>query len=94
MHEVRDVRVTERKSVTMPFVAPELSPVRRVDLELERGEPGWTDLDTKVPDLTTDHLPHGLADRQLYEITVGTAIRKKTVRREVARKRPTKRRWS
>lgn len=92
--EHREVRVTERKSITMPFVAPDLSPVRTVDAELEKGKKGWTDFDVKVPDLSTDHLPKGQADRRLEEMNIGAVIRKVSVRREVARKRPSVRRWA
>ncbi|QDP44673.1 hypothetical protein SEA_NOTHINGSPECIAL_89 [Mycobacterium phage NothingSpecial] len=74
--EHREVRVTARKSIKTPFVAPELSAVRTVDQELDKGTKGWTDFDTKVPDLRGDHLPAGLAERQLEEMKVGTFIRK------------------
>ncbi|AXH46834.1 hypothetical protein SEA_ACOLYTE_91 [Mycobacterium phage Acolyte] len=74
--EHREVRVTARQSVTMPFVAPELSPTRLVDRELEKGLKGWTDFDVKCPDLRGDHKPAGLEDRQLEEMNVGTFVRK------------------
>ncbi|QGJ90989.1 hypothetical protein SEA_BIANCATRI92_91 [Mycobacterium phage BiancaTri92] len=92
--EHREVRVTARESIKTPFVAPDMAPVRLVDRELEKGLKGWTDFDVKIEDTTGDHRPAGLAERQLEEMTVGTMLRKTTVRREVSRKRPTTRRWS
>ncbi|WXX09785.1 hypothetical protein [Mycobacterium phage MS619] len=91
--EHREVRVTARESCKTPFVAPDQAPVRLLDRELERGLKGWTDFDVKI-ELEGDAKPVGLADRQLEEMTVGTVVRRTTVRREVSRKRPTKRRWA
>lgn len=91
--EHHEVRVTERKSVTMPFVAPELSPAPLLDRELDKGLKGWTDFEVKI-ELEGDCKPSGLAERQLEEMTVGSPVRKTTVRREVSRKRPTTRRWA
>lgn len=88
-----EVRVTARQSVTTPFVAPELSPASLLSRELDKGLKGWTDFDQKI-EVEGDCKPSGLAERQLEEITVGTPIRRTTVRREVSRKRPTTRRWS
>lgn len=60
--EHREVRVTRRESVKAPFVAPDLSPVRTVDLELDKGQRGWTDHSIKVDAPPTDyHKPRGLA---------------------------------
>ncbi|AGR46510.1 hypothetical protein ODIN_96 [Mycobacterium phage Odin] len=77
------MRVTARQSVKMPFVAPELSAPRQIDLEIEKGLKGWTDFDTKCPDLRGDHLPKGHAERQLEEMKVGTYIRKTPAARNV-----------
>ncbi|QDF18487.1 hypothetical protein SEA_RACHALY_92 [Mycobacterium Phage Rachaly] len=92
--EHREVRVTARESCKTPFVAPDQAPVRLLDRELDKGLKGWTDFDRKVEDVRGEHLPKGFAERQLEEITVGTVVRKTTVRREVSRKRPTTRRWA
>ncbi|QBJ04899.1 hypothetical protein SEA_ELEPHANTOON_98 [Mycobacterium phage Elephantoon] len=93
--EHREVRVTARKSIGKDFIAPDLSPVKLIDRELEKGLQGWTDLDVKVVDLRGEHLPKGHAERELAAMTVGTYVpRPATARREVSRKRPTKRRWS
>lgn len=95
MHEVRDVRVTARKSIGRDFIAPELSPVHTVDLELEKGIPGWTDKDVKIADNTqVDGGKDAFLLAEHEAITVGSFIPKVTVRREVAHKRPTTRRWS
>ncbi|AIW02988.1 hypothetical protein KIY87_gp08 [Mycobacterium phage Malec] len=90
--EHREVRVTARESCKTPFVAPDQAPVRLLDRELEKGLKGWTDFDVKI-EVEGDCKPSGLAERQLEEMTVGTVVRRTTVRREVSRKRPTKRRW-
>ncbi|AFI25005.1 hypothetical protein [Mycobacterium phage SWU1] len=93
--EHREVRVTARESVKTPFVAPELSAPRLLDRELEKGLKGWTDFDYKI-ELPGDARPVGLAERQLEEITVGTAIRKapRAHAPKVRRPRPTTRRWA
>lgn len=91
--EHREVRVTARESCKTPFIAPDMAPVSLLNRELEKGTKGWTDFDYKI-ELEGDARPVGLADRQLEEITVGTALPKVRVRREVARKRPTTRRWA
>lgn len=84
MHEHREVRVTARESVRTPFVAPELSSPRVIDLELEKGLQGWTDFDVKVEDVTTmEHKPSGLAAKQLEEIAWGRAIRKASTPKRV-----------
>ncbi|ABE67420.1 hypothetical protein PBI_CHE12_101 [Mycobacterium phage Che12] len=89
MHEHREVRVTARESVKTPFVAPELSAPRLVDLEAEKGLKGWTDFDTKVPDLRGDHLPKGLVESRIEAIKVGTVIRKTPAARNVRVVSPT-----
>lgn len=76
MQEHREVRVTPRESVRTPFVAPELSAPRQLDLELEKGLQGWTDLDAEVEDLTGTHLPVGHADRLIEDMRWGVASRK------------------
>lgn len=101
IHATREVRVTARIGITTPFVAPDRAPVPLLDRELEKGLKGWTDFDCKLVYAPynprtgrgiSDHQAKGHADRQLEELTVGTAvIRKVTVRRTV--KRPTTRRW-
>ncbi|AEK07366.1 hypothetical protein PBI_MYXUS_100 [Mycobacterium phage Myxus] len=85
--EHREVRVTARQSVGKLFIAPDLSPVKLVDRELEKGLQGWTDLDVKVTDLRGDHLPKGHAERQLEAMTVGTYIPRKVSRRELPSRR-------
>jgi hypothetical protein len=47
----RKVVVTPRKSVLSPFVAPELSPVQAHLMIDEKGRPGWTDFEKKVPSI-------------------------------------------
>ncbi|AHJ86454.1 hypothetical protein 40AC_91 [Mycobacterium phage 40AC] len=75
--EHREVRVTARKSVRTPFVAPELSAPRLVDLELDKGLKGWTDRDVKIP-TEGDGRPKGMAERQLEEMNIsGTRIIRK-----------------
>ncbi|QJD50301.1 hypothetical protein SEA_IWOKEUPLIKEDIS_98 [Mycobacterium phage Iwokeuplikedis] len=73
--EHREVRVTRRKSITMPFVPDELSPVRTVDQELDKGLKGWTDPDVKI-ELPGDCKPKGWAERELEAMNVGTVVRK------------------
>ncbi|QGJ88852.1 hypothetical protein SEA_YECEY3_102 [Mycobacterium phage Yecey3] len=96
MAEHREVRVTARQSVGKLFIAPDLSPVKLIDRELERGIPGWTDRDVKIP--STDMVDGGkdrAAADEAERISVGTMLaRPATARREVSRKRPTTRRWS
>ncbi|QBJ00269.1 hypothetical protein SEA_PHARAOH_81 [Mycobacterium phage Pharaoh] len=70
-NKMRDVRVTARQSITQDFIAPDLSPVRRVDLELDKGIPGWTDHDVKIEDENTTGLPKGHAERLIEEMTIG-----------------------
>ncbi|AEL17773.1 hypothetical protein TURBIDO_95 [Mycobacterium phage Turbido] len=91
--EHREVRVTARESCKTPFVAPDQAPVRLLDRELDKGLKGWTDFDVKIEE-EGDCRPKGMAERQLEELTLGTVVRRTTVRREVSRKRPTKRRWA
>uniref|UniRef100_A0AAU8GRG6 Tail assembly chaperone n=1 Tax=Mycobacterium phage BabyBack TaxID=3158877 RepID=A0AAU8GRG6_9CAUD len=74
--EHREVRVTARKSVTPGFIAPDLSPTRLVDRELEKGLKGWTDFDVKLDDIRGDHLPKGFAERQLEAMSAGMPVRK------------------
>lgn len=90
-----EVRVTERKSVTMPFVAPDLSPATLLSRELDKGLKGWTDFDVKVTDVRGDHLPKGLAERELEEISAGTPLRKTLATGpKVSRPHSSNRRWS
>lgn len=84
VHEVRvtmrGVRLTPdgspvQVSTRSDFIAPDLSPVRTVDLESAKGLRGWTAHDVKVPSVgTTQHTPKGLADRRLDAMTVGTTV--------------------
>ncbi|QFG04577.1 hypothetical protein SEA_JEEVES_102 [Mycobacterium phage Jeeves] len=77
MHEHREVRVTPRKSIRQDFIAPDLSPVRRVDLELDKGLKGWTDYETKVPDMgLVDGGKERAAAEEFDRMTVGTVVRK------------------
>ncbi|QNJ55869.1 hypothetical protein SEA_PAINTERBOY_94 [Mycobacterium phage PainterBoy] len=96
--EHREVRVTARESVKMPFAAPDLSPVRTVDIELDKGIPGWTDTDVVVEDLRGGHLSSRAIEYRVSmveDMTVGVAIPKARVTTAaVRRKRSTKRRWS
>ncbi|QUE25771.1 hypothetical protein SEA_SMEAGAN_97 [Mycobacterium phage Smeagan] len=92
-NNARNVKASERKSIRTPFIAPDQAPVRLLDRELEKGLKGWTDFDVKIEE-EGDCRPKGMAERQLEEMTVGTVVRRTTVRREVSRKRPTTRRWS
>ncbi|AMW64171.1 hypothetical protein SEA_EVILGENIUS_94 [Mycobacterium phage EvilGenius] len=91
--EHREVRVTARESCKTPFIAPDQAPVALLHRELDKGLKGWTDFDVKIEE-EGDCRPKGWAERQLEEMTVGTFVPKTRVRREVARKRPTTRRWS
>ncbi|APC43238.1 hypothetical protein SEA_JAAN_91 [Mycobacterium phage Jaan] len=79
MHEHREVRVTARKSVRQDFIAPDLSPVRLIDRELEKGLKGWTDFDVKI-EQEGNAKPKGLAERQLEELKVGTPARRRPLR--------------
>ncbi|AZS08292.1 hypothetical protein PBI_IRONMAN_92 [Mycobacterium phage IronMan] len=79
--EHREVRVTRRKSITMPFVAAELSPVRTVDQELDKGLKGWTDFDKKI-EVEGNARPKGLAERELEAMNVGTRIRRSPAPRQ------------
>ncbi|QFG12595.1 hypothetical protein PBI_TOAKA_96 [Mycobacterium phage Toaka] len=95
-NSARNVHASKRITVGKDFIAPDLSPVRLVDSELDKGIPGWTDLDVK---LGSNAMVDGGKDRAAAEeaarISVGTYVpRPATARREVSRKRPTKRRWS
>ena len=47
IHMTREVRVTRRSPVLPGFIAPELSPVRTTDQELDKLRPGWTDRTVK-----------------------------------------------
>ncbi|ALA48190.1 hypothetical protein AU152_gp77 [Mycobacterium phage Phlei] len=73
----RDVRVTAKRSVTTPFAPADMAPVSTLSLELEKGKRGWTDFDTKVIDLTTDHLPKGLLRDREVEQTCGLSVIRK-----------------
>lgn len=96
-NSMRDVRVTERSSVRAPFVAPDMAPVRKVDLELDKGIPGWTDRDVKIETAPADaHKAVGHADRELDELVIrdfSEMTRKAPTGNVVRRQRPTKRRW-
>ncbi|UJD20929.1 hypothetical protein SEA_ZIMMER_91 [Mycobacterium phage Zimmer] len=85
----RDVRVTARKATPQDFIAAELSGVGTHNLEMDKGIPGWTDLDVKVEDLTGTHVPAGLAERQLEEMKVGTYVPRKASDRKVRVLNPT-----
>lgn len=74
----RKVKATRPESMRQLFVAPELSPVSTVQLELEKGNRDWTDVDVKVLDLRGSHLARG-HETLASDITVGTTIRKPRV---------------
>ena len=95
VHQHREVRVTPRKSVKSPFVAPELSPVRVVDLEIEKLEGrDWSDYDVMVPDLTGSHLARGHETSLVRQMRVGTVIRKAPDNKAIVRRpKAAKRRW-
>ncbi len=101
---MRGVRLTPdgspvQVSTRSDFVAPELSAPSLLAQELDKGLRGWTRDDVELSDKRPQHLIRAERARKaqakadLDEITVGTAIVRTTVRREVARKRPTTRRW-
>ncbi|QGJ90239.1 hypothetical protein PBI_SHEAKEIRA_94 [Mycobacterium phage SheaKeira] len=95
--EHREVRVTARQSVGKDFIAPDLSPVRLIDRELEKGLPGWTDLDVKVEDNTqVDGGRARFLKAEIEAISVGTYVPKAPVASglKVRRPRPTTRRWT
>ncbi|QGH80658.1 hypothetical protein SEA_RAHALELUJAH_98 [Mycobacterium phage Rahalelujah] len=72
-NSARNVRASKRDSSGKIFIAPDLSPVRRVDLELDKGIPGWTDLDVKVPDNSmVDGGKDRAAAEEMARISVGT----------------------
>lgn len=88
MPVVREVRVTMRGvrlsengspvqvSTRSDFIAPEVSPVRLIDSEAEKGTRGWTDYDVKLS-LAVNGGKTNIADRQLAALSVGkTVIRK------------------
>ncbi|QFG08672.1 hypothetical protein PBI_VANISOA_93 [Mycobacterium phage Vanisoa] len=95
-NSARNVHASKRETVGKDFIAPDLSPVRLVDLELEKGLPGWTDLDVKLgSNAMVDGGREAFLKAEAEAINVGTYVpRPATARREVSRKRPTKRRWS
>ena len=94
MHGHREMRVTARKSVIAPFVAPELSPVSVLERELEKGTKGWTDYDVKVPDLSGYHLARGHEASLALQMKVGTVIRKAPDNKAVVRRpKAAKSRW-
>lgn len=71
--EHREVRVTPRQSVRKGFVAPDLSPVRTVDAELDKGLIGWSDYDVRLDVPKPDsHRPRGLMERELDRMSCGT----------------------
>ena len=84
--EFREVRVTSRgvrltehgKLVAVntrsDFVAPDISPVSTHQLELEKGQVGWTDFDKRVETLTSDRRERQLAAQRLREATVGETV--------------------
>ncbi|BBC43649.1 hypothetical protein PBI_AN9_95 [Mycobacterium phage AN9] len=97
-NKARNVKASERNTIRMPFVAPELSPVRTVDLELEKGTKGWTDIDVKVPADPRDELIKARNEELLEAFTIsGDRVIRKAPRAnapKVRHPRPTKRRWS
>lgn len=91
----RDVRVTARESIRMPFVAPDLSPVRVIDQELEKGLQGWTDLDVVIESSDPNyHVSVGMADRQIQVNYEGLRpVKAPATTARVRHPRPTTRRW-
>lgn len=87
--EHHGVRVTERKSIKTPFIAPDVAPVRLIDQELEKGSRDWTDGPAPA-NLTGSHLPKGMVDRHLEEMTVGIVSYKTRVERTPRRTRKRK----
>lgn len=82
---MRGVRLTDggepvQVSTRSDFIAPDLSPVRTVDIECEKGERGWTGQDVKLVDARPLHIQR--ADRarkaqalaDLNDLVLGTPI--------------------
>ena len=93
-----EVRVTARESCKTPFVAPDLSPVRLIDSELDKGLKGWTDFDVQIDDnVMVDGGKVSAAEQEFEAVNVGDEIVRKAPSRNPAKvrhPRPAKRRWS
>lgn len=71
----RETRVTARQSIRTPFVPQDMAPVSTLARELDKGLPGWTDMDVKLPS-TVSSRDKKLAAQRLAEYNVGTPVRK------------------
>ncbi|AXH48866.1 hypothetical protein SEA_STEAMY_92 [Mycobacterium phage Steamy] len=71
-NKMRDVRVTARQSMKADFIAPDLSPVRLIDRELDKGLKGWTDHDVKIEEPNTNGLAKGHAERELEAMNISS----------------------
>ncbi|ASZ75260.1 hypothetical protein PBI_MISSWHITE_94 [Mycobacterium phage MissWhite] len=96
-NKARNVKASERNTIRMPFVAPELSPAPLLARELEKGTKGWTDFDKKVEDTAmVDGGAVRAAEAELEAMTCGDTISRKAPKTtaRVRHPRPTKRRWA
>jgi len=96
-NKARNVKASERNTIRMPFVAPELSPAPLLARELEKGTKGWTDFDKKVETVAmVDGAAVRAAKEEFEQITCGEVIIRKAPKTtaRVRRPRPTKRRWA
>jgi hypothetical protein len=83
----RKVVVTARKSIGNDFVPGDMPPVSTHQREMEKGLTGWTDFDAKVPTIgdNTAHLPIGMADERLAEVTIGHRTFKRAAKASTVR---------
>lgn len=78
---VRETRVTARQSIRTPFVPQDMSPVSTLAIEQDKGIPGWTDRDVKLPS-TVSAQDKRLAAQRLVEARVGSSVIRKAPRVE------------
>ncbi|QFG04668.1 hypothetical protein PBI_KEZIACHARLES14_94 [Mycobacterium phage Keziacharles14] len=76
-NSARNVHASKRETVGKDFIAPDLSGVGTHNLEMDKGIPGWTDLDVKVPDMSmVDGGKDRAAAEEMARIAVGTYLPK------------------
>lgn len=94
VHEVRvtqrGVRLTDggkrvQVSTKSDFIAPDISPVRVIDLESEKGRRGWTDTEVKLSLAVNGGQIAGRAERDLAELQAGRSVIRKPAPTKVYR---------